>query len=113
MITAIILVNVERQSLAAVTKEILAVDGIVDVHAVVGEYDLAGRYYMNEPLFIRPEDSGTATSPTIIRGEEGTILCGDKPQRHVQLRRGGGLRDGMILRKCPRRGRYTAWTAPL
>ena len=41
MITAIILVNVERQSLAAVTKEILAVDGIVEVHAVVGEYDLA------------------------------------------------------------------------
>ena len=41
MITAIILVNVERQRLAAVTKEILAVDGIVEVHAVVGEYDLA------------------------------------------------------------------------
>ncbi len=46
---------------------------------------MAGRYYMNEPLFIRPEDSGTATSPTIIRGEEGAILCGDRPQRHVQL----------------------------
>ena len=41
LLTAIILVNVERQSLAAVTKEILAVDGIVEVHAVVGEYDLA------------------------------------------------------------------------
>ena len=41
MITAIILVNVERQRLAAVTKEILAVEGIVEVHAVVGEYDLA------------------------------------------------------------------------
>lgn len=44
-----------------------------------------GRYYMNEPLFIRPEDSGTAASPTIIRGEEGTVLCGDPQQRHIQL----------------------------
>ena len=41
MITAIILVNVERQRLAAVTEEILAVEGIAEVHAVVGEYDLA------------------------------------------------------------------------
>ena len=41
MLTAIILVNVERQRLAAVTQEILAIDGIVEVHAVVGEYDLA------------------------------------------------------------------------
>ena len=45
----------------------------------------AGRYYMNEPLFIRPEDSGTPSSPTIIRGEEGAILCGDPMQRHTQL----------------------------
>ena len=27
-----------------------------------------GRYYMNEPLFLRPEDSGTKESPLIIRG---------------------------------------------
>lgn len=30
-----------------------------------------GNYQLYEPLFIRPEDSGTATSPTIIRGEKG------------------------------------------
>lgn len=45
----------------------------------------SGRYYLSEPLFLRPEDSGTATAPTIIRGEEGTLLCGDPPQRHQQV----------------------------
>ncbi|MBQ1667926.1 MAG: hypothetical protein II063_08140, partial [Prevotella sp.] len=45
----------------------------------------AGRYYMNEPLLIRPEDSGTELSPTIIRGEEGTIIHGDPKQQHTQI----------------------------
>lgn len=36
----------------------------------------AGRYYMNEPLFIRPEDSGTKESPLVIRG------IGEKPHEH-------------------------------
>jgi hypothetical protein len=45
----------------------------------------AGRYYLAEPLFFRPEDSGTADAPTIIRGEEGTVFCGDIRQRHLQL----------------------------
>ena len=45
----------------------------------------AGRYYMEEPLFIRPEDSGSEDSPTIISGEKGTVICGDAPQRHTQL----------------------------
>ena len=45
----------------------------------------SGTYRMEEPLFIRPEDSGTATSPTIICGEEGTILCGDPIQKHTQV----------------------------
>jgi hypothetical protein len=31
-----------------------------------------GIYRFSEPLFIRPEDSGTEESPTIIRGAEGT-----------------------------------------
>ena len=46
-----------------------------------------GRYYMSEPLFLRPEDSGTKESPLIIRGS-GTlksIICGDARQRHTQL----------------------------
>jgi hypothetical protein len=37
-----------------------------------------GIYQLNEPLFIRPEDSGTADSPTIIEGLDGeqTVLSG-------------------------------------
>ncbi len=29
-----------------------------------------GRYLLTEPLFVRPEDSGTAQSPTILRGDD-------------------------------------------
>ncbi len=45
----------------------------------------AGRYFMHEPLFLRPEDSGTASSPLVIRGEEGTVVCGNPRQQHTQL----------------------------
>ena len=45
----------------------------------------AGRYYMDEPLFIRPEDSGTEASPTTICGEPGAVVCGDPRQQHRQL----------------------------
>ena len=48
----------------------------------------AGRYYMNEPLFLRPEDSGTKESPLIIRGigeKHTSVICGDARQRHTQL----------------------------
>ena len=45
----------------------------------------AGRYYMQQPLFLRPEDSGTTASPLVIRGEQGTVLCGDPRQQHTQL----------------------------
>lgn len=45
----------------------------------------AGRYYMNEPLFLRPEDSGTEDSPLLIRGEQDAVICGDAKQKHTQL----------------------------
>ena len=45
----------------------------------------AGRYYMNEPLFFRPEDSGTEDSPLVIKGESGAVLCGDPMQSHKQI----------------------------
>ena len=48
----------------------------------------AGRYYMNEPLFLRPEDSGTKESPLTIRGIgklKTSVICGDARQRHTQL----------------------------
>ena len=44
-----------------------------------------GRYYMQEPLFLRPEDSGTKESPLVIRGEQGAVICGDPMQQHTQL----------------------------
>ena len=52
-----------------------------------------GRYYMSEPLFIRPEDSGTASSPLTIRGEENaeTIIYGDQRQQHTQLSPSEGM----------------------
>ena len=46
-----------------------------------------GRFYMQEPLFLRPEDSGTKESPLVIRGS-GTLksfIYGDPRQRHTQL----------------------------
>lgn len=52
---------------------------------------LPGRYEMIEPLFVRPEDSGTADSPTIIRGTGQTVVCGDAPQRHQQLYPASGM----------------------
>ena len=49
---------------------------------------LAGHYYMQEPLFLRPEDSGTETSPLVIRGvgeNHTSVICGDDRQRHTQV----------------------------
>lgn len=45
----------------------------------------AGRYYMQEPLFLRPEDSGWKHSTLEIEGEDGTVICGDPRQQHTQL----------------------------
>lgn len=35
------------------------------IHIIIKD----GTYYLNEPLFVRPEDSGTADSPTIIEAD--------------------------------------------
>ena len=43
----------------------------------------AGRYYMQEPLFLRPEDSGTKESPLVISGigeNHTSVICGDPRQ---------------------------------
>ena len=40
---------------------------------------------MTEPLFLRPEDSGTEQSPLTILGEAGATLCGDPRQTHTQI----------------------------
>jgi len=44
-----------------------------------------GQYYMQQPLFLRPEDSGTEASPLIIRGTRQSVICGDVRQQHTQL----------------------------
>ena len=46
-----------------------------------------GHYYMNEPLFLRPEDSGTKESPLVIRGsgKHQSVICGDPRQKHTQI----------------------------
>ena len=62
----------------------------------------AGRYYMNEPLFLRPEDSGSELSPTIIRGEQGTVICGDPKQRHTQIWPKEGMEQIISFNKMAR-----------
>lgn len=37
---------------------------------------LKGVHALYEPLFVRPEDSGTADSPTVIQGDEGASISG-------------------------------------
>ena len=54
-----------------------------------------GRYYMQEPLFLRPEDSGTKESPLVIRGtgeNHTSVICGDPRQKHTQI----WPKDGMM-----------------
>ena len=45
----------------------------------------AGRYYMQEPLFLRPEDSGWSQSFLRIRSDEGAVICGDPRRQHTQV----------------------------
>ena len=47
---------------------------------------------MQEPLFLRPEDSGTKESPLVIRGKRQSVICGDARQQHTQL----WPKDGMM-----------------
>ena len=63
----------------------------------------AGQYYIQDPLFLRPEDSGTKESPLIIRGigeNHKSNICGDVRQKHTQvwpiIKQGQGLpQEGM------------------
>ena len=40
MVTAVILVNVERHKLNEVIRELMQIDGITEVHSVAGDYDM-------------------------------------------------------------------------
>ena len=57
---------------------------------------------MQEPLFLRPEDSGTKESPLVIRGlgkYHRSVICGDVRQRHTQLWPLKELGDSLPLKK--------------
>ena len=41
MVTAIVLLNVERNKVAAVAKQLAEMEGISEVYSVAGQYDLA------------------------------------------------------------------------
>jgi len=41
MVTAIILIKVERMLIKSVIEEVLKIDGITEVHSIAGEFDLA------------------------------------------------------------------------
>ena len=41
MVTAIVLVNVQRPKLKSVTENVLKIKGVTEVYTVAGEYDLA------------------------------------------------------------------------
>jgi DNA-binding Lrp family transcriptional regulator len=41
MVTAIVLLNVERNKVTAVAKQLAEMDGISEVYSVAGQYDLA------------------------------------------------------------------------
>lgn len=47
-----------------------SIEGGITIHVA------AGNYRIYEPLFLRPEDSGTPSSPTIIKGEGEVIVSG-------------------------------------
>jgi len=52
MVTAFILVNVQRERIAAASQEILKLDGIAEVYSIAGPYDLVAvaRVRENEQL---------------------------------------------------------------
>ena len=47
-----------------------SVEGGVTIHLA------PGTHYLYEPLYVRPEDSGTEDSPTIIKGENAVVSGG-------------------------------------
>lgn len=60
-----------------------SVKGGISIHLT------AGMYSLYEPLFVRPEDSGTPDAPTLIRGEQGAVISGG-------IRLGGWHREGKL-----------------
>ncbi len=51
MITAIVMVNVERKAVGSVMEQLINIDGITEVYPITGEYDIVA--------IIRTNDSST------------------------------------------------------
>ena len=47
-----------------------SIEGGISIHL------LPGTHYLYEPLYVRPEDSGTADCPTIIKGDNAVLSGG-------------------------------------
>lgn len=65
----------------------------------------SGIYRMNKPLFVRPEDSGTKDSPTILIGDAdgSTVISGG-----IKL---SGWKKGCADSRLPERARKKVWVA--
>ncbi len=62
----------------------------------------SGTYQLSKPIFIRPEDSGTADSPTRIIGEKGTIISGG-----VKIEKWSRDEGNLYITQAPKfNGRY-------
>lgn len=72
-------------------------EGGIRIHLTGGEYRLA------KPLFLRPEDSGTPSSPTIVQGENGAVVSGG-----ITI---GGWRKGCADQRVPKEVRGKVWVS--
>lgn len=73
-------VNAPKATLAAALRKVREMRRLHDSSIAKGIHVVlkGGRYYLPEPLFLRPEDAGTAESPTVIEAaaHEEPILSG-------------------------------------
>lgn len=72
-------------------------EGGIRIHLGGGEYRLV------KPLFLRPEDSGTPSSPTVVIGENGAVISGG-----IAV---GGWRKGCADKRVPKDVRGKVWVA--
>jgi hypothetical protein len=72
-----------KQTIAAALRQARELRRLNDPSITNGIHIIVegGEYVLDEPLFIRPEDSGTASSPTIIENEPGAkpVISGGAP----------------------------------
>lgn len=65
-----------------------------------------GRYFLNEPVFIRPEDAGTETSPTYIEA-----MAGEQPVLSGGIKIGGWKKLTSMIPGLPATAKGKVWVA--